>query len=195
MIQVHAHTTIQVERRQEASLGTFTNEHKWMLKGACVGEDTELFFPPLGGSAAPARAICDTCPVLDKCRTYGVAEPWLEGILGGLTQKERRRHAVEADTPSIRRRTKGINLDAQITNDLRLMAATGVTVADAMKHVGWANHEAMRRGMRRYDLIDVWAQLRRNSHNQGSRVDGEIPLTNSLNGSKYGNRTNRENAA
>lgn len=65
---------------------------------ACAqpGVDPEIFFPDRGGSAGrdadEARAICYTCPVLDECRDYALAQPIsaLFGIWGGLTGDERR---------------------------------------------------------------------------------------------------------
>lgn len=81
------------------SLATFSNQHRWMLDGACVNLSPQhadmLFFPTQGCSADPAREVCDACPVLARCRAYGIANPWDEGVWGGLNQKQRRRAAVD----------------------------------------------------------------------------------------------------
>lgn len=45
---------------------------------------------------ALAARICPTCPVLDECRAYGIANPNEVGIYGGMTQTERRATASEA---------------------------------------------------------------------------------------------------
>ena len=39
--------------------------------GLCAQTDPELFFPTLGQSLEPARALCDSCPFLDACREWG----------------------------------------------------------------------------------------------------------------------------
>jgi len=195
MIQVHAQVTVRTNRRRETTTtGTFTNEHRWMLDGACVGQDTEMFFPPHGVQPTGAIAVCKVCPVLKQCRAYALADLSVQGVLGGLTQKQRRRHAVASSLlDTERRRTKGVNLNARIAEELRIMAATGVTVADAMSHVGWDNAGAMRKTMSRYGLSDTWAQLRRNSHTQGVRVDGVPPLQG-VNGGAFSDagETNRQ---
>ena len=86
----------------------------WKLKGNCVVYEGEtfiygwrykddkrrysvmtvtpdLFFPERGGSAAPAKRVCSTCPVKDKCLQYAVdAVEILDGVWGGTTVHERR---------------------------------------------------------------------------------------------------------
>lgn len=70
----------------------------WQLEGACRGENTELFFHPEGerGPArrsrqAAAKAICQMCPVIEKCLQHAlsVREPY--GVWGGLSEEERAR--------------------------------------------------------------------------------------------------------
>jgi len=38
-----------------------------------------------------ARAVCAGCPELDACRTHALADPYLTGVWGGLTEAERDR--------------------------------------------------------------------------------------------------------
>ncbi|WP_353361199.1 WhiB family transcriptional regulator [Mycobacterium sp.] len=63
------------------------------LHGPCRGGDAPIFFPRSGsrrgGTEAPAKAVCETCPVIRQCRQYAIdaAEPY--GIWGGLTPLER----------------------------------------------------------------------------------------------------------
>lgn len=62
-----------------------------MERGNCVGLDTEMFFPPPGGTMLPeVREACATCPVAEQCRDYAIAEG-LKGIWGGLSEAQRRR--------------------------------------------------------------------------------------------------------
>lgn len=66
---------------------------KWAVDAVCAQVDPELFFPPQGGSAKPAKQICASCPVLDDCRAwtfafeakYGV-QP---GIFAAMSERER----------------------------------------------------------------------------------------------------------
>jgi WhiB family transcriptional regulator, redox-sensing transcriptional regulator len=58
-------------------------------EGLCIQIDPELFFPGLGGSAEPARAICASCPVRWLCLdTFGPVVD--HGVLGGFTPRQRR---------------------------------------------------------------------------------------------------------
>lgn len=65
----------------------------WQTKAACLGSDVALFFPDRGTSAAPAKAICATCPMdarigcLNEVLDLGYRE---HGIRAGLTRDERR---------------------------------------------------------------------------------------------------------
>ncbi|MCP2165773.1 WhiB family transcriptional regulator [Goodfellowiella coeruleoviolacea] len=68
----------------------------WQLRGSCRGMDSAFFFHPDGerGPArarreARAKAVCQTCPVLEMCRKHAltVQEPY--GIWGGLSESER----------------------------------------------------------------------------------------------------------
>ena len=65
----------------------------WMPRGACQGEDPELFFP-IGASGpalyqiSAARAVCRRCAVARMCLTYAL-ETGQAGIWGGTTWEER----------------------------------------------------------------------------------------------------------
>jgi WhiB family transcriptional regulator, redox-sensing transcriptional regulator len=65
----------------------------WMSRGACQGEDPELFFPVAAqGSAlsqiSAARAVCQHCAVAAMCLAYALHTSQA-GIWGGTTQEER----------------------------------------------------------------------------------------------------------
>jgi WhiB family transcriptional regulator, redox-sensing transcriptional regulator len=73
--------------------GTFPG---WMPRGACQGEDPELFFPIAATGAGlaqviAAKAVCFRCAVRAACLSYALATGQA-GIWGGTTQEER--HAV-----------------------------------------------------------------------------------------------------
>ncbi len=57
----------------------------WQLQGACRGENSDVFYHPDGerGRARAqrenrAKAICNSCPVIDLCREHALqsAEPY-----------------------------------------------------------------------------------------------------------------------
>ncbi len=73
---------------------------RWMLGGACLREDPELFFPisalgPAQAQISAAKAVCARCPVRANCLSYAlITQP--DGIGGGATREERWRHAPPA---------------------------------------------------------------------------------------------------
>jgi WhiB family transcriptional regulator, redox-sensing transcriptional regulator len=68
----------------------------WQLHGACRGMDSAFFFHP-DGERGPARAsrerrakaVCESCPVMDPCRRHALAAGEPYGIWGGLSESER----------------------------------------------------------------------------------------------------------
>jgi WhiB family redox-sensing transcriptional regulator len=65
----------------------------WMSRGACHGEDPELFFP-IGETRAAqrqtraAKMVCGRCGVSALCLAYALGTEH-EGIRGGTTRQER----------------------------------------------------------------------------------------------------------
>jgi WhiB family redox-sensing transcriptional regulator len=85
-------TALASHRRRRARLTAPPADHAgWMLRGACRGEDPELFFPISSAALAQvssAKAVCARCPVRVNCLTYAlIVRP--EGIWGGTTREER----------------------------------------------------------------------------------------------------------
>lgn len=83
--------------------GQNTDDWDWQFEGLCRGMDSSVFFhpdkerdPARGRREAKAKAICQKCPVLERCRRHAleVREPY--GIWGGLGEKERRKLIAEA---------------------------------------------------------------------------------------------------
>ncbi|MEU1342015.1 WhiB family transcriptional regulator [Streptomyces sp. NPDC090075] len=69
----------------------------WRVRGLCLREDPDLFFPIGSVSSGPvaiqtdaAKAVCRRCPVLEKCLAWAVDAGPIEGIWGGTTEGERR---------------------------------------------------------------------------------------------------------
>lgn len=65
--------------------------YSWQVDGSCRGVDAELFFPPTEDESAPAKAICETCPVRLACLAFALERNERFGVWGGLTEKERAR--------------------------------------------------------------------------------------------------------
>jgi WhiB family redox-sensing transcriptional regulator len=63
----------------------------WRDYAACLGEDTEIFYPDKGRSPAQARRICGQCPVQAECLNDAFLSNERFGVRGGLTEHERRR--------------------------------------------------------------------------------------------------------
>lgn len=72
------------------------SDRSWHEQGACREADDTLFFHPDGetGSTkarriADAKTVCESCPVLARCRDYALEANELFGIWGGLSEDER----------------------------------------------------------------------------------------------------------
>lgn len=66
----------------------------WREAASCLEVTQQVnFFPAKEDVAgiAKAKAVCATCPVTDQCLSWSIVTNQIEGIWGGLTQKERRR--------------------------------------------------------------------------------------------------------
>jgi WhiB family redox-sensing transcriptional regulator len=63
----------------------------WRTRAACLGMDTELWFPEgIEALAQQAKAVCARCPVRDDCLEFALAAGEVDGIWGGLDEDERR---------------------------------------------------------------------------------------------------------
>lgn len=49
------------------------------------------WFPERGEDARPAQAVCRRCLVIEECRAYAGDDVELQGIWGGLSQRQRQR--------------------------------------------------------------------------------------------------------
>jgi WhiB family transcriptional regulator, redox-sensing transcriptional regulator len=82
----------------------------WEQEAACKGSDIELWFgterPPLHDKRAirskqqtrEAKAICARCPVLDECRQWAMESGIPFGLVGMMTEPERKRLSVQDQT-------------------------------------------------------------------------------------------------
>jgi WhiB family transcriptional regulator, redox-sensing transcriptional regulator len=84
--------------RPSARDGPAFDTWDWMSRGACQGEDPELFFPiavegPALYQVGEAKEVCRRCAVCAMCLAYAV-ETRQAGVWGGTTWEER--HAMMA---------------------------------------------------------------------------------------------------
>ena len=57
-------------------------------QGACIGADRSLFYAEDGPAVAAAKLICESCPVIERCREWALwREEW--GTWGALSARER----------------------------------------------------------------------------------------------------------
>jgi hypothetical protein len=70
----------------------------WHRLAACQNHPEINWFPEVGESTAPAKTVCETCPVRRPCLGYALAADERFGIWGGTSPKERRKvRALLAD--------------------------------------------------------------------------------------------------
>lgn len=70
--------------------------YEWQLLGACRGADSSLFFldegergPRKERRERSAKAICRTCPVVERCAAFALSTREPYGVWGGLSPEER----------------------------------------------------------------------------------------------------------
>lgn len=63
----------------------------WRDYANCKGMDPELFFPERGDSTREAKQVCRGCEVRHDCLEFALESGEKHGILGGLSERERRR--------------------------------------------------------------------------------------------------------
>lgn len=63
----------------------------WMMDGACIGHDPDLWFPERGESSTEAKKICLRCLVRAECLEFAVTNRIRFGIWGAASERERRK--------------------------------------------------------------------------------------------------------
>ncbi|TDC48851.1 WhiB family transcriptional regulator [Micromonospora sp. KC207] len=64
---------------------------EWQEQALCSQTDPEAFFPEKGGSTREAKRICSRCEVKTECLEWALEIDERFGVLGGLSERERRR--------------------------------------------------------------------------------------------------------
>ena len=78
------------------ALKPVADKWEWQYQGACNGADPESFFlePNQRGSSKRTKeqraiAICNTCPVKQKCLEHALSVPEVYGVWGGMNEESR----------------------------------------------------------------------------------------------------------
>ena len=83
------------ERRTSVSLHSSSRPRRlwehgdWTESAVCRSVDLELFFPVKGGTALPAKTVCRNCPAIADCLLDALGAPWVEGVWGGTSHRDR----------------------------------------------------------------------------------------------------------
>jgi len=65
-------------------------ERPWVERALCAQVDGDLFYPDKGSSSRAAKAVCARCPVRQECLEWALRTREPFGVLGGMTEAERR---------------------------------------------------------------------------------------------------------
>ncbi|HZL80411.1 MAG TPA: WhiB family transcriptional regulator [Demequina sp.] len=60
-----------------------------LIGGRCAEVDPAVWFPEKGQTNTAAKAICHRCDIEAACLAAAIADPELEGVWGGTSQRER----------------------------------------------------------------------------------------------------------
>jgi WhiB family redox-sensing transcriptional regulator len=71
------------------------NRAEWWSRAACSATDPNLFFPLTGAGIAirqiaRAKAVCARCQIRQACLEYALEAGPIQGVWGGMTERERR---------------------------------------------------------------------------------------------------------
>lgn len=77
-------------KRTDDRLSLASPEMEWLDAAACVGQDSDLFFPETGQRDTAAKNICSACVVRSECLDFALKNKIWRGIWGGLNETERR---------------------------------------------------------------------------------------------------------
>ena len=79
----------------EVPMTALDNRARWWSRAACSTADPELFFPISSAGLAirqmaRAKAICARCEIQQECLDYALDAGPIQGVWGGMTERERR---------------------------------------------------------------------------------------------------------
>lgn len=59
----------------------------WRDRAECAKADPAIFYPTKGNQTLLARAVCDTCPVVQECGSWAIGNE-TSGVWGGMSETE-----------------------------------------------------------------------------------------------------------
>jgi WhiB family redox-sensing transcriptional regulator len=136
----HTHGADVIARGVERNYSVETRQPD-LTAGACVGEapahhdDPDPWHDDTEAADTEAKAVCDTCPVLDACRTWimaaegGAGLTSRAGVWGGLTARERhsRWRAEYRRRYNVRLSDGLVHVDDRLVDHIRALMAAGWT--------------------------------------------------------------------
>jgi WhiB family redox-sensing transcriptional regulator len=67
----------------------------WQDSAACNGMDSSIFLSGVTSRVNIAKAVCASCPVIQDCLSFALAnEDYEPHVYGGMTGEERKRVAL-----------------------------------------------------------------------------------------------------
>lgn len=80
---------VKIAKRENLTfLQDFTNLPEVTGREACLEAEPDLFFSEFALDIAGAKAICNTCPLIQLCATYAIKHENF-GVWGGMSAEER----------------------------------------------------------------------------------------------------------
>jgi hypothetical protein len=115
----------------------------WADRGACRGEDQDLFYPPVppekitAAHVALARPICQACPVYTACHAHAVQRE-SDGIWAATSPKDRRRLRKAMGIPDISKTVDARSPDVAVglVPDVAELTADGRSAAEIASILG-----------------------------------------------------------
>jgi WhiB family redox-sensing transcriptional regulator len=137
---------------------------RWDKTARCRYEDPELFFP-IGISptalqqAEEARAVCQSCPLVEACLEWALETREPFGVFGGMTADERRdlRPSPASAVPGQGSPSAARCWDAE--DDIRLWRSQGVSQREMADRLG-IGKSVLSRWIKRYDEAHARAAKR-----------------------------------
>jgi Transcription factor WhiB len=77
--------------------GSNIRDRDWREAGLCAQADPEVWFPEGGARNKSVKAICDRCPVRERCLQHALDNHPIDEIWGGTSERERRRLVAGAN--------------------------------------------------------------------------------------------------
>lgn len=67
------------------------SKYRWMDQALCREVDPDLFTSDNTHDSRHAKKICQQCIVRNECLSWAIANPEMQGVLGGTTHRERQK--------------------------------------------------------------------------------------------------------